>query len=44
MTLKELRDVKVELLDTVHTFATEPVPDLEGARQHVDEISPSWRL
>ena len=34
----ERRDVKVELLDTVHTLPTKPVPDLKGAWQHVDEM------
>jgi len=36
MTLTEVRDFRVELLDAVHEMASEPVPDLESVRAPVE--------
>jgi hypothetical protein len=38
MTVQELRALKVDLLDTIHEIAGEPIPDIEEARRHVEEI------
>jgi len=36
MTLKEIREFKVGLLDLVNEQASEPVPDLDSVRDLVD--------
>ena len=38
MTIQELRDFKVELLDDIHELATEPVADPESVRQKIEEF------
>jgi hypothetical protein len=38
MTPQEIREFKLELLDSVHELATEPVADLDGVKQRVEEF------